>query len=62
MQNLDQLGSLRGQFLRWLLIPLVVLVALNAFSVYNNALDAADLAYDRSRRLAGQGAGAESGR
>lgn len=48
MQNLDQLGSLRGQFLRWLLIPLVVLVALNAFSVYNNALDAADLAYDRS--------------
>lgn len=43
-----RLGSLRGQFLRWLLIPLVLLVALNAFSVYRNALDAADLAYDRS--------------
>jgi two-component system sensor histidine kinase TctE len=41
-------GSLRGQFLRWLLIPLVTLVAANAFSVYRNALDAADLAYDRS--------------
>ena len=43
-----KLGSLRGQFLRWLLIPLILLVGLNAFSVYNNALDAADLAYDRS--------------
>ncbi|CAN5907674.1 sensor histidine kinase [soil metagenome] len=42
------LGSLRGQFLRWLLIPLVLLVAVNAFSVYRNALDAADIAYDRS--------------
>lgn len=41
-------GSLRGQLLRWLLIPLVLLVALNALSVYRNALDAADLAYDRS--------------
>jgi two-component system sensor histidine kinase TctE len=44
----DGVGSLRGQFLRWLLIPLMVLVAVNAFSVYRNALDAADLAYDRS--------------
>lgn len=42
------LGSLRGQLLRWLLIPLVVLVAIDAVSVYSNALDAADLAYDRS--------------
>ena len=42
------LGSLRGQLLRWLLIPLGVLVMLNAVSVYRNALDAADLAYDRS--------------
>jgi two-component system sensor histidine kinase TctE len=42
------LGSLRGQLLRWLLIPLMVLVAIDAFSVYRNALDAADLAYDRS--------------
>lgn len=43
-----RLGSLRGQLLRWLLIPLALLVALNSVSVYRNALDAADLAYDRS--------------
>ncbi|HEX8615624.1 MAG TPA: sensor histidine kinase N-terminal domain-containing protein [Telluria sp.] len=42
------LGSLRSQLLRWLIIPLVLLVALNAVSVYDNALDAADMAYDRS--------------
>ncbi|MBC7859200.1 MAG: sensor histidine kinase [Burkholderiaceae bacterium] len=42
------LGSLRNQLLRWLLIPLLLLVALNAVSVYRNALDAADIAYDRS--------------
>jgi len=42
------LGSLRGQLLRWLLVPLLVLVALNTISVYRNALDAADVAYDRS--------------
>jgi two-component system, OmpR family, sensor histidine kinase TctE len=42
------LGSLRGQLLRWLLIPLMILVALDAVSVYHNALEAADLAYDRS--------------
>ncbi|MFC3377690.1 sensor histidine kinase [Rugamonas sp. CCM 8940] len=42
------LGSLRGQLLRWLLGPLIVLVLLNAVSVYRNALDAADMAYDRS--------------
>ena len=47
-QSADPVGSLRGQFLRWLLIPLLLLVALNAYSVYRNALDAADLAYDRS--------------
>src|SRR4051812_31528199 len=42
------LGSLRGQLLRWLLGPLLALVALNTVSVYRNALDAADVAYDRS--------------
>lgn len=42
------LGSLRNELLRALLIPLVLLAALNAVSVYDNALDAADLAYDRS--------------
>lgn len=43
-----RLGSLRSQLLRWLLIPLTVLVCIDAVSVYRNALDAADLAYDRS--------------
>ena len=42
------LGSLRGQLLRWLLIPLLILVAIDAVSVYRNAVDVADLAYDRS--------------
>lgn len=41
-------GSLRGQLLRWLLVPLLALVALNTVFVYRNALDAADVAYDRS--------------
>jgi two-component system, OmpR family, sensor histidine kinase TctE len=42
------LGSLRNQLLRWLLVPLVVLVVLNTWSLYHDALDAADMAYDRS--------------
>jgi len=42
------LGSLRGQLLRWLLIPLLVLVAINSVSLYSDALEAADIAYDRS--------------
>jgi two-component system sensor histidine kinase TctE len=42
------LGSLRNQLLRWLIGPLVVLVALNAVSLYRDALEAADIAYDRS--------------
>ena len=42
------LGSLRGQLMRWLLVPLIFLMALDAVSVYRNALDAADMAYDRS--------------
>jgi two-component system sensor histidine kinase TctE len=42
------LGSLRNQLLRWLLVPLVLLVAINAVSLYGDALDAADMAYDRS--------------
>jgi two-component system sensor histidine kinase TctE len=42
------LGSLRNQLLRWLLVPLVVLVVLNTFSLYRDALDAADMAYDRA--------------
>lgn len=42
------LGSLRSQLLRWLLAPLVLLVAVNAVSLYRDALNAADTAYDRS--------------
>lgn len=42
------LGSLRNQLLRWLLGPLIVLVALNTFSLYRDAVEAADMAYDRS--------------
>lgn len=42
------LGSLRNQLLRWLLIPLALLIALDAVSVYRSARDAADIAYDRS--------------
>jgi len=44
----NTLGSLRGQLVRWLLIPLLILVALDAVSVYDNAVDVADVAYDRS--------------
>ncbi|QJE01179.1 sensor histidine kinase [Massilia forsythiae] len=43
-----QPGSLRNQLLRWLIAPLVVLVALNTVSLYQDALEAADIAYDRS--------------
>jgi two-component system sensor histidine kinase TctE len=42
------LGSLRNQLLRWLLVPLLLLVAINSVSLYRDALDAADMAYDRS--------------
>ncbi|WP_426109940.1 sensor histidine kinase [Massilia sp. PWRC2] len=42
------LGSLRNELLRWLLVPLVLLVAVNSLSAYNNGLDAADVAYDRA--------------
>ena len=42
------LGSLRGQLMRWLLIPLTILVAIDAVSVYDNAMQIANLAYDRS--------------
>ena len=42
------LGSLRNQLLRWLILPLVALVALNAVSLYGDAVEVADVAYDRS--------------
>jgi two-component system sensor histidine kinase TctE len=42
------LGSLRNQLLRWLILPLMLLVALNTVSLYRDAVEAADEAYDRS--------------
>ncbi|MCE3263061.1 MAG: sensor histidine kinase [Pseudoduganella sp.] len=48
MKALLAMGSLRGQLLRWLLLPLVLLEVVNTVSVYHNAVDAADMAYDRS--------------
>nr|WP_198984013.1 sensor histidine kinase [Herbaspirillum sp. ASV7] len=47
-QAVRRLGNLRSQLVRWLLIPLTLLVAVDAVSVYYNALEVADLAYDRS--------------
>jgi two-component system, OmpR family, sensor histidine kinase TctE len=43
-----RVGSLRGQLLRWLLLPLAALVIIDVVNVYHGALDAADLAYDRT--------------
>lgn len=48
MTAVRPLGSLRRQLVRWLLIPLTLLVALNAYYTYQTALEAADIAYDRS--------------
>jgi len=48
MKAMPAMGSLRGQLLRWLLLPLVLLEIINTISVYYNAVDAADMAYDRS--------------
>lgn len=48
LKALASRGSLRNQLLRWLILPLVALVALNAVSLYGDALEAADIAYDRS--------------
>ncbi|ASU37312.1 sensor histidine kinase [Herbaspirillum sp. meg3] len=45
---MTRLGSLRSQLMRWLLVPLLILVAVDAVSVYYNALEVADIAYDRS--------------
>ena len=41
-------GSLRGQLLRWILIPLALLAVLDSVSVYRTALSAAERAYDRA--------------
>jgi two-component system sensor histidine kinase TctE len=43
-----RVGSLRGTLLRWLLLPLALVVAVSAASAYRNAVRAANLAYDRS--------------
>ncbi len=48
MSPAHRAGSLRGTLLRWLLVPLVAVVAAGAVSAYRNAVGAANLAYDRS--------------
>ncbi|MBP6647501.1 MAG: sensor histidine kinase N-terminal domain-containing protein, partial [Burkholderiaceae bacterium] len=40
--------SLRGQLLLGLLIPIVVLIGFNAVSLYSQALQAINTAYDRT--------------
>jgi len=42
------LGSLRGQLMRWLLLPLAGLIVVNTIVTYGNALTAVDFAYDRT--------------
>lgn len=42
------LGSLRGQLMRWLLLPLAGLIVVNTVVTYGNALTAVDFAYDRT--------------
>ena len=44
----SRIGSLRGQLLFWLLLPLLLLVAVSAIAAYRSAVAAANLAYDRS--------------
>lgn len=41
-------GSLRGELLRWLIGPLILLLIANSISVYRNAVAAANAAYDRT--------------
>lgn len=45
-------ASLRRRLLAWLLLPLVVLIALNAWWTYGRAVQVADEAHDRSLYLA----------
>ena len=40
--------SMRRQLLLGILLPLLVLVGINAWSLYQEALNASDIAYDRS--------------
>ena len=46
------LRSVKGQLLTWLLVSLAIVIAINSFSVYRNATDAANTAYDRSLLVA----------
>jgi two-component system sensor histidine kinase TctE len=48
MRRARRAASLRATLLRWLLVPLVAVVAAGAVSAYRNAVAAANLAYDRS--------------
>ena len=40
--------SMRRQLLLGILLPLLILVGINAWSLYQEALNASDIAYDRS--------------
>ena len=45
-------SSLRRRLLSWILLPLLGLIAINAYVGYGNAVQAANEAYDRSLYLA----------
>lgn len=59
-------GSLRRELLLWLIVPLAVLVLVNGLLTYRNAVDAANVAYDRtlltSARVIAENLGARDGR
>ncbi len=42
------LGSLRGQLMRWLLVPLAGLIVVNSIVIYGNVHAAVNFAYDRT--------------
>ena len=45
-------ASLRSRLLAWILLPLAILIGVNAWVAYGNAVNAANEAYDRSLYLA----------
>lgn len=59
-------GSLRRELLLWLIVPLMVLLLVNGVLTYRNAVDAANVAYDRtlltSARVIAENLGAHEGR
>jgi two-component system sensor histidine kinase TctE len=51
-QFVRPVASLRGRLLAWILLPLAMLIGVNAWVAYGNAVNAANEAYDRSLYLA----------